>query len=150
MELRFLPTTGSNVNGGDGRGDSGSVGIGVGGGGDHQTNIGSGMHSIINNSNSTPDPHRRTLERSHRNIVEGVVVGVGGTGSRRTRRSSGSGAGGGGGMNVPGSPRIMRGVSSEYIQHNRSPMPVRTSKRGNRLGTRTENMSSGSLNSIEV
>lgn len=147
MELRFLPTTGSGVNGG---------GAG-GGGGDHQTNpggmmhttsgIGGGMHPI-NNSSSTPDPHRRTLERSHRNIVEGT--GVSGAGSRRTRRSSGSGTGGGGGMTVPGSPRIMRGVSSEYIQHNRSPMPVRTSKRGNRLGTRTENMSSGSLNSIEV
>lgn len=138
------------------------------GGGDHQqatpgghytSGIGGngGSITIQHNPNSnnipTPDPHRRTLDRSHRNIVEsgsGVINGGGVSGSRRTRRSSGSGPGGGGGMTVPGSPRIMRGVSSEYIQSNRSPMPVRTTKRGNRLGTRTENMSSGSLNSIEV
>lgn len=120
---------------------------------------------IINN-----DPHRRTLERSTRNIhYAGIgLPGIGGNGGdmkmlnssdgfingidvsanrvssvRRTRRTSGSASG-------PGSPRVVRGVSSELL-HNRSPMPSRaiTGKR-NRLGSRTENMSSGSLNSIEV
>lgn len=117
-----------------------------------------------NNNHTQPGDaqHRRTLERSTRNLQYlpgpagdgGNKVlhndnGSGGGGvnvssMRRTRRTSGSGGGG------PGSPRVVRGVSSELL-HNRSPMPVRahTSKR-NRLGSRTENMSSGSLNSIEV
>jgi hypothetical protein len=60
---------------------------------------------------------------------------------RRTRKGSGS---------VPGSPRINRGPSTELLHHNRSPMPMRAGvKRAARLG-RAENMSSGSLNSIEV
>lgn len=111
-----------------------------------------------NNNHTQPGDaqHRRTLERSTRNLQYAGPVGDGnkmlhndnGSGGgvnvssmRRTRRTSGSG---------PGSPRVVRGVSSELL-HNRSPMPVRahTSKR-NRLGSRTENMSSGSLNSIEV
>lgn len=124
MELRFLPSTPAIV----------------------QQN---------NNCPPTPDPLRRTLERSARNIhhvgdskmmsPEGDLgLGRNNQSGRRTRRTSGSG---------PGSPRIMRGgVSSELLQ-NRSPMPVRAAagmKRNNRLGGRTENMSSGSLNSIEV
>ena len=140
----------------------------------------------------TSDFHRRTLDRSTRNIqYSPAVAGVAasspvsasstnsGSGSgcgidkmltqgavdsilmnglptisdvghvssmRRTRRTSGSG-----GPPPPGSPRVVRGVSSELLNHNRSPMPSRaiTGKR-NRLGSRTENMSSGSLNSIEV
>lgn len=80
--------------------------------------------------------------------MEGIGgIGVGVSSVRRTRRTSGSNP------VVPGSPRVVRGVSSELLHHNRSPMPTRaaamTGKR-NRLGSRTENMSSGSLNSIEV
>lgn len=98
--------------------------------------------------------HRRTLERSTRNLQYAGPAGDGTTANkmlhqdnginvssmRRHHRTSGG----------PGSPRVVRGVSSELL-HNRSPMPVRahTSKR-NRLGSRTENISSGSLNSIEV
>ncbi|KAL1378727.1 hypothetical protein pipiens_003926 [Culex pipiens pipiens] len=117
-------------------------------------------------------PHRRTLERSMRNLhhnggldaqqkmmLEGdcgvtttVGAGVGivlpaarnNSSIRRGRRGSGS---------VPGSPRVGRGPSAELLQHNRSPMPIRAAasgvKRAARLG-RAENMSSGSLNSIEV
>ncbi|XP_037051243.1 interference hedgehog isoform X1 [Bradysia coprophila] len=109
-----------------------------------------------NNNHTQPGDaqHRRTLERSTRNLqYAGGTAGdgtnkmlhndngVNASSMRRTRRTSGSG---------PGSPRVVRGVSSELL-HNRSPMPVRAhnSKR-NRLGSRTENMSSGSLNSIEV
>ncbi|XP_058825195.1 interference hedgehog-like isoform X2 [Topomyia yanbarensis] len=120
-------------------------------------------------------PHRRTLERSVRNLQHsqqhngldqsqkmmlegdcGVTTTVGAVGVgivlgprnnssiRRGRRGSGS---------VPGSPRVGRGPSAELLQHNRSPMPIRAAasgvKRATRLG-RAENMSSGSLNSIEV
>ncbi|XP_050083879.1 interference hedgehog-like isoform X2 [Anopheles aquasalis] len=126
-------------------------------------------------------PHRRTLERGVRTTIPnggspgsgggeqkmhhegsdtsgGVVMGPARNSSmRRTRRGSGS---------VPGSPRIGRGPSSEFLQQQqqqqqhpggvtvaRSPMPIRAAgggvKRGARLG-RAENMSSGSLNSIEV
>lgn len=119
-------------------------------------------------------PHRRTLERSMRNLQHGqhvngldqqqkmmlegdcgvtttVGAGVGivlgsrnNSSIRRGRRGSGS---------VPGSPRVGRGPSAELLQHNRSPMPIRAAasgvKRAARLG-RAENMSSGSLNSIEV
>uniref|UniRef100_A0A182FQQ4 Interference hedgehog n=1 Tax=Anopheles albimanus TaxID=7167 RepID=A0A182FQQ4_ANOAL len=121
-------------------------------------------------------PHRRTLERGVRTNIPnggstssgggeqkmhhegsdtsgGVVMGPARNSSmRRTRRGSGS---------VPGSPRIGRGPSSEFLQQQqqgggvtvaRSPMPIRAAgggvKRGARLG-RAENMSSGSLNSIE-
>lgn len=143
MELRFLPTQ-------------------------HQPQSQQPQPQQIQNNNcntiTTPDPHRRSLERGLRQLhqvdpkmmlQDGIMnehgrsgVGGGGGGNsggaavRRTRRTSGSG----------GSPRIIRGVSSELLQHNRSPLPVRTTghKRGNRLGNRTENMSSGSLNSIEV
>lgn len=59
---------------------------------------------------------------------------------------------------VPGSPRIIRGPSTELLQNHKhvaaSPVPVRSAhgvKRGQqtRLG-RSDNISSGSLNSIEV
>lgn len=112
-----------------------------------------------NNNHTQPGDaqQRRTLERSTRNLQYAGPTGDGSnkmlhndngnsgvnvSSMRRTRRTSGSAG--------PGSPRVVRGVSSELL-HNRSPMPVRahTSKR-NRLGSRTENMSSGSLNSIEV
>ncbi|XP_058455056.1 interference hedgehog-like isoform X2 [Malaya genurostris] len=119
-------------------------------------------------------PHRRTLERSVRNLQHsqhngldqsqkmmlegdcgvtttvgaGVGIVLGGSRNnssiRRGRRGSGS---------VPSSPRVGRGPSAELLQHNRSPMPIRAAasgvKRATRLG-RAENMSSGSLNSIEV
>ncbi|XP_053670237.1 interference hedgehog-like [Anopheles nili] len=121
-------------------------------------------------------PHRRTLERTGvRPIPNGATVAYGDpkqhqqqqqmlddsirqSSIRRTRRGSGS---------VPGSPRIGRGPSSEFLQQQqqqgqgvtsvaRSPMPMRAAglKRSaaaaaTRLG-RAENMSSGSLNSIEV
>lgn len=117
-----------------------------------------------NNNHTQPADaqHRRTLERSTRNL-QYAGPAADGTNKMLPNDNNGSG-GGGGGVNVssmrrtrrtsgsggPGSPRVVRGVSSELL-HNRSPMPVRahTSKR-NRLGSRTENMSSGSLNSIEV
>ncbi|XP_052863109.1 interference hedgehog-like [Anopheles cruzii] len=115
-------------------------------------------------------PHRRTLERGVRTMANGgtqydqkmMLEAEGGGGPparnssiRRARRGSGS---------VPGSPRIGRGPSSELLHQQqgggsvtvtRSPMPMRAAagvKRGAaaaRLG-RAENMSSGSLNSIEV
>ncbi|EGK97402.1 AGAP002040-PB [Anopheles gambiae str. PEST] len=118
-------------------------------------------------------PHRRTLERTAvRPIPNGATMAYGvdpklvldggqppvdcrQSSIRRTRRGSGS---------VPGSPRIGRGPSSEFLQQQqqqqqqgvtvaRSPMPMRAAgmKRpgATRLG-RAENMSSGSLNSIEV
>ncbi|XP_041762091.1 interference hedgehog-like isoform X4 [Anopheles merus] len=117
-------------------------------------------------------PHRRTLERTAvRPIPNGATMAYGvdpkllldggqptvdcrQSSIRRTRRGSGS---------VPGSPRIGRGPSSEFLQQQqqqqqgvtvaRSPMPMRAAgmKRSaaTRLG-RAENMSSGSLNSIEV
>ncbi|KAJ6636752.1 Interference hedgehog [Pseudolycoriella hygida] len=109
--------------------------------------------AVQQNNNHTQGGERRTLERSTRNLqyvapaTDGNKMpqtdnggGVNVSSIRKTRRTSGG----------PGSPRVVRGVSSELL-HNRSPMPVRahTSKR-NRLGSRTENMSSGSLNSIEV
>lgn len=122
-----------------------------------------------NNNHTQPGDaqHRRTLERSTRNLQYAGSATAGGTIDGQTNKQMVHGAdtnGGGGGANAssmrrtrrtsgsgPGSPRVVRGVSSELLQHNRSPMPVRahTSKR-NRLGSRTENMSSGSLNSIEV
>ena len=116
---------------------------------------------------SSMDPMRKTLDRSHKSLhhIGGgghtptdewsttKMMGIDGMcdvtripSMRRTRRSSGSG------QQVPGSPRIGRGLSSELLHHNRSPLPVRgamPSKR-NRLGSRTDNMSSSSLNSIEV
>lgn len=114
-----------------------------------------------NNNHTQPGDaqHRRTLERSTRNLQ---YTGPAGDGTNKMlQNDNGSGGGGGGvssmrrtrrtsGSAGPGSPRVVRGVSSELL-HNRSPMPVRahTSKR-NRLGSRTDNMSSGSLNSIEV
>uniref|UniRef100_A0A182XPI5 Uncharacterized protein n=1 Tax=Anopheles quadriannulatus TaxID=34691 RepID=A0A182XPI5_ANOQN len=113
-------------------------------------------------------PHRRTLERTAvRPIPNGATMAYGvdpkllldggqptvdcrQSSIRRTRRGSGS---------VPGSPRIGRGPSSEFLQQQqqqqqgvtvaRSPMPMRAAgmKRSaaTRLG-RAENMSSGSLN----
>lgn len=54
---------------------------------------------------------------------------------------------------VPSSPRITRGSSTDLVQHKfvASPIPIRAhnAKRAARLG-RAENMSNGSLNSIEV
>ncbi|XP_055840511.1 interference hedgehog [Episyrphus balteatus] len=109
--------------------------------------------------------HRRTLERSARNLhytqpggggvsphdsamnIDGLPTRI--PSLRRTRRTSGSTNNNNGGVGipiVPGSPRVQR-----------SPMPNRGGqgtgggmKKRNRLGSHTENMSSGSLNSIEV
>lgn len=63
-----------------------------------------------------------------------------------------------GGNPVPNSPRFMRsGISNDILNHNRSPIPSRvaaavaSSKNRHRLGGRNnENISCGSLNSIEV
>lgn len=120
-----------------------------------------------------PLPHRRTLERSLRNfnnISNGGVmsngVGIGDkimmdgdcgvaqvrtSSMRRSKRNNqieqqtqGS---------VPSSPRITRGSATDLVQHKfvASPIPIRAhnAKRTARLG-RAENMSNGSLNSIEV
>lgn len=99
-------------------------------------------HLMSRQSPTSPEAHRRTLDRSARNIHHYDSVTPDGM-PPTVRRSNG--------RVVPGSPRVMRGVSSELLS-NRSPMPSRAAlagKRG-RLGSRTENMSSGSLNSIEV
>lgn len=185
MELRFLPTSGVGGGAGTGVGVGAGLLTGLSGSTDlrggynnsgpthphhlpqfhqhhhHQSHSPSpGGGSLVlqtNNNCPTPDSHRRTLERSLRSIQHadgdlGISRNPPLPGSRRVRRSSGSGPG--------NSPRIIRGISSEYLQHNRSPMPVRSAiamgggsisgKRGNRLGNRTDNLSSGSLNSIEV
>lgn len=74
---------------------------------------------------------------------------------RRTpRRTTGNG------LPVPNSPRFMRsGISNDMLHHNRSPLPnrvaggnggVSTSKRHRLGGRNNENISCGSLNSIEV
>lgn len=129
--------------------------------------------------------HRRTLERSIRNINQhglptvpqtptysngNLIIdnGMGSTGDigiahqtdltnrapslRRTpRRTTGSG------IPVPSSPRFMRGgISTDMLHHNqRSPIPSRVAAaaaagKRNRLGRLNDNISSGSLNSIEV
>lgn len=62
------------------------------------------------------------------------------------------------GLPVPQSPRFMRngGISNDILNHNRSPIPSRVaaavaSSKRHRLGGRNnENISCGSLNSIEV
>lgn len=61
------------------------------------------------------------------------------------------------GLPVPNSPRFMRsGISNDLLHHNRSPIPSRVvaavaSSKRHRLGGRNnENISCGSLNSIEV
>lgn len=62
------------------------------------------------------------------------------------------------GLPVPQSPRFMRsGISNDILHHNRSPIPSRVaaavvaSSKRHRLGGRNnENISCGSLNSIEV
>lgn len=200
MELRFLPPTigagaGSAGAGSTTGGGGGGPGLGIGDGRQYHSHSptpppptsGAAVNNIItdrhhqggpmNNNCPTPDPTRRTLDRSrinnhhhhpHKNQTPPLPPTTNTVGGRRVRRSSGSGPAG-------NSPRIMRGPSTEYLQHGRSPMPVRAAmaggghhsngasggvssggtttgghKRGNRLGSRTENMSSGSLNSIEV
>lgn len=121
-----------------------------------------------------PLPHRRTLDRSLRNLnntnhqnggiglisnggdsVKTMVDGDCGVAQvrtasmRRSKRQPNQTQG-----SVPSSPRIIRGPSTELIQHNKyqaSPVPIRAHnvKRAARLG-RADNISSGSLNSIEV
>lgn len=112
-------------------------------------------------------PHRRTLERNIRNNHHnqqlnqhahtngGMLTDAanGNVGIPVVRNSSIRRQPRRGSNNSNGSPRIMRGPSSELLQHHhqRSPMPIRANngKPRSRLG-RAENMSSGSLNSIEV
>lgn len=109
------------------------------------------------------DQQRRTLDRSMRNLpyssnetnmnLEGLTTRI--PSLRRTRRSSGSSSNNivnamcsnpNGGLGIPitvaaGSPRVQR-----------SPMPARAAmmKQRSRLGSHNDNISSGSLNSIEV
>ncbi|XP_037935674.1 interference hedgehog isoform X2 [Teleopsis dalmanni] len=104
------------------------------------------------------EQHRRTLERSARNLhyqmppntqtsphdssmnIEGLPTRI--PSLRRTRRTSGNANNNNGGVGipiVPGSPRVQR-----------SPMPARAMIKRNRLGSHNDNISSGSLNSIEV
>lgn len=61
------------------------------------------------------------------------------------------------GLPIPQSPRFMRsGISNDILHHNRSPIPSRvaaavaSSKRQRLGGRNNENISCGSLNSIEV
>ncbi|XP_036338791.1 interference hedgehog isoform X2 [Rhagoletis pomonella] len=108
------------------------------------------------------EQQRRTLERSARNLhytatampanvtqqsphdaamnIDGLPTRI--PSLRRTRRTSGSANNNNGGVGipiVPGSPRVQR-----------SPMPARAMMKRGRLGSHNDNMSSGSLNSIEV
>lgn len=112
---------------GPGIGNGGAGGLGGGGGG-------GGCAAIAADEKMTSDGDCGVV------VANGILRNS--SSMRRTRRGSGS---------VPGSPRVNRGPSSEYLQHhNRSPMPIRAGiKRATRLG-RAENISSGSLNSIEV
>lgn len=157
MELRFLPTSLPGV-------------------------------AAIQQQNNNCDPsagiesHRRTLDRSIRNINQhGLPTapmtasgqhpsaypnhlhdnGMGSTGDigiahqtdliRRTPRRTTTGNG----IPVPASPRFMRaGISNDMLQVNRSPIPSRVAAavagKRNRLGRMNDNISSASLNSIEV
>ncbi|XP_011183135.1 interference hedgehog isoform X1 [Zeugodacus cucurbitae] len=141
----------------------------------HQNNNHSGHHNAHHlyqhhqqqqhaqvQSPQTPslEQQRRTLERSARNLhytatavpanatqphdaamnFDGLPTRI--PSLRRTRRSSGSANNNNGGVGipiVPGSPRVQR-----------SPMPARAMMKRGRLGSHNDNMSSGSLNSIEV
>lgn len=92
------------------------------------------------------EQQRRTLDRSNRNLHYPMADNVDNSrmpSLRRTRRTSGNAANNNGGVGipiVPGSPRVQR-----------SPMPARTAMmKRNRLGSHNDNISSGSLNSIEV
>lgn len=101
------------------------------------------------------DQHLRNIDRSIRNLPYAATAtgldqadGIPPPSTRipslrRTRRPSGGANNNAtGGIGVPGSPRVQR-----------SPMPVRAAvviKSRNRLGNHTDNISSGSLNSIEV
>lgn len=76
------------------------------------------------------------------------------TSLRRTPRRT---TGAPNGLPVPNSPRFMRsGINNDILHHNRSPIPSRVaaavaSNKRHRLGGRNnENISCGSLNSIEV
>ncbi|XP_046867433.1 interference hedgehog isoform X2 [Drosophila willistoni] len=84
-------------------------------------NLSIGNHHHHNNNNNNLPPHHQHLHHHH----------------------GGGGGGGGGGVVgipiVPGSPRVQR-----------SPMPSRALIKRTRLGSHTDNISSGSLNSIEV
>lgn len=73
---------------------------------------------------------------------------------RRTPRRTATGNG----VPIPNSPRFMRsGINNDILHHNRSPLPNRNhnvagvaSSKRQRLGRNNENISCGSLNSIEV
>ncbi|XP_067635642.1 interference hedgehog isoform X2 [Eurosta solidaginis] len=120
------------------------------------------QHAQPQSALTTPsyEQQRRTLERSARNLhytatavpanvtqphdgamnIDGLPTRI--PSLRRTRRSSGSTNNNNGGVGipiVPGSPRVQR-----------SPMPARAMMKRGRLGSHNDNMSSGSLNSIEV
>lgn len=171
MELRFLPntmtTTGNGMNGyppHNGNGVSPMV---------SPQSSPSPLTITPTDMQLPPLPHRRTLERSLRNfnninhqnggvMPNGIgdkmmdgdcgVAQVRTSSMRRSKRNNqieqqqqqGS---------VPSSPRITRGSSTDLVQHKfvASPIPIRAqnAKRAARLG-RAENMSNGSLNSIEV
>ncbi|XP_054727076.1 interference hedgehog isoform X2 [Anastrepha obliqua] len=139
----------------------------------HQNNNHSGHHNAHHlyqqqqyhahsQSPQTPslEQERRTLERSARNLhytatampanvtqphdgamnIDGLPTRI--PSLRRTRRASGSANNNNGGVGIPivsGSPRVQR-----------SPMPARAMMKRGRLGSHNDNMSSGSLNSIEV
>lgn len=167
MELRFLPNTmtTTTTNGMNGYPPHNGNGI-------SPQSSPSPLTITPTDMQLPPLPHRRTLERSLRNfnninhqngiismpngisdkMMEGDcgVAQVRTSSMRRSKRNNqieqqqGS---------VPSSPRITRGSSTDLVQQKfiASPIPIRAhnAKRGVRLG-RAENMSNGSLNSIEV
>lgn len=126
-----------------------------------------------NNCESSPNAaehNRRTIDRNQRNLGHFVPIGSAGDigipqtdlsmnnripSLRRTPRRTTTGTGNG--LPVPNSPRFMRsGISNDLLHHNRSPIPSRVAAavaagKRHRLGSRNnENISCGSLNSIEV
>lgn len=133
MELRFIPTPRGN----------GSASIN----GQGYSNQKSGL-KVQSNSNHALT-HRNELEYGLRRINhnDDLVINQKSTLVPPGNLSHGR-------SKIANTPTIMHGITSEYVHYNRSPILNRTSpavkQQRHRLGSYNENMSSGSLNSIEV
>lgn len=125
------------------------------------------QHHLPPSGSVTPclEQQRRTLDRSVRNIannhndnsmnLEGLNTRI--PSLRRTRRTSGGSTTNNGGVNSlttnpNGGLGIPIAVAAGSPRVQRSPMPARAAmmKQRSRLGSHNDNISSGSLNSIEV
>lgn len=123
------------------------------------------QHNRRNHINRHPQPFNGTLINglpTVQNIGSTTEIGIPQvndlnnripTSLRRTPRRT---TGASNGLPVPNSPRFMRsGISNDILHQNRSPLPNRVaaavaSKRHRLGGRNNENISCGSLNSIEV